>query len=372
MKTKIEKNLITIDSLKYKIPVSLVDYIDYSIVSKVGKFIIDTGEVIEDTAKNELKSFKVSDTISIRLGIQQQHNLQTNELIDYLVIYVNSKLLGTSYLQGIHRGNIASIYDLIHKMGIVKMPYEVFCIAECSDIDFKLDEFYTIDEWIKILDEVEARVPLSNSQKDGVFRYNKSKFNDLNIGLELGKRDTSTYSRPYIKFYYKEGELLSKSQAFAKENLNPEDYKNLCRIEATLKNKRHAQELGIDSMRLIDLIMLDHETKLKIFTYAFQKHFKIRSKVVKLETISEEQSEDKKLGMKDRMLLTFVQYMVQENKFSKAEIIEFLNSNVGNDTRIEKHKRKKLIDELFDVYLMPLPAIKMNETVNNFFARFGV
>lgn len=368
--SKIDRT-ITIDSLKYRIPVSLLDHLDYTIVSKVGKYIIETGEVIDDIAKHELKEFKLTSTTSIRLGIQTQYSLATNEPIEYLVIYMNSKLLpvsGGSYLDGIHSGNLITIYDLLQNTGIVKMPYEVFCYAECSDIDFKIDFTYLVPEWIKILDEVENRVPLSNSQKDGVFRYNKSKGNDLNIGLELGKRESATYSRPYIKFYHKEGELLSKSKDFAREHVPVGTYKDLCRIEATLKNKRHATEVGINSMRLIDLIMLPHETKLNIFTYAFKKHFKTRTKAVKLETIGL----SKKLGMKDSLLLQAIQFMATETKMSRHDIIRFFDINAIDDTRQKKHKRKQLIDEYFDVYLMPLPTIKMNETVSSFFNQFGI
>jgi len=347
-----------------------VDYVDYTIISKVGKHIVETGEVIDDVEKHELKEFKISESVKIRIGIQTQYNLATNEPIEYLVIYLNSKLFASEeYFQGIHSANLVKIYDSIQSLGIVKIPYEVFCIAECSDVDFKMDMIYTIKEWINILDEVENRVPLSNSQKDGVFRYNKSKGNDLNIGLELGKRDSATYSRPYIKFYHKAGELLSKSKEFTKEHLPIENLNNdLCRIEATLKNKRHAKEVGIDSMRLIDLITLPYETKLNIFTYAFKKHFKTRNKMPKLDTLETV----KKLGMKDKMLLLSVHFMAQENKLSKNEIIEFFNINSVDDTRLEKHKRKKLIEEFFDTYLMPLPTIKMNETVTNFFSQFGV
>lgn len=368
--SKIDKT-ITIDSLKFRIPVSLVDHIDYKIVSKVGKHIIETGEVIEDVAKHELKEFKLSSTTSIRLGIQTQFNLATNAPIEYLVIYINSKLLpsaGGVYLEGIHSSNIFSVYNLIQKTGIVKMSYEVFCIAECSDIDFKKDFIYLMSEWRNILDEVENRIPLSNSQKDGIFRYNKSKGNELNQGLELGKRDSATYSRPYLKFYYKEGELLSKSKDFAIEHVPSGTYNNLCRIEATLKNKRHAEEIGIKSMKLIDLVMLDAETKLGIFTYAFKKHFKTRSKIVKLDTIDS----SKKLGMKDMLLIQAIKFMAIETKMSKNDIIQFFDLNAVDDTKQKKHKRKLLIDEYFDTYLMPLSKFKMNETVSVFFNQFGM
>ena len=117
MKTNVNNNFkliehATIDSLKIRCLLSKVTILDTSILDEKTKYIISdsTGEIIEETKIKHLSKEIKFQHYSIKVAIVSQYNFALKKNIDYLEIYLHSKILETDYFNGITIQNIEAMF----------------------------------------------------------------------------------------------------------------------------------------------------------------------------------------------------------------------------------------------------------------------
>ena len=160
---------------------------------------------------------------------------RTTQTKQGFAISINSKLLHSSYLEGINSNTIEKIYDNLISQGVLSFSYETFLSSDVSDIDLKVD--YMTTNFSQYTNKVFNNV---NLHWKGVARIMKSK-NKIS-GMQIFKR--SHRSNPYFKLYNKKLELSTKSVAFANEYLQGQTIPD-ARVEITYCNSVALTKYGL-------------------------------------------------------------------------------------------------------------------------------
>lgn len=169
--------------------------------------------------------------------------ISDKEQTEYLDIAFSSKILKHRYFTGIRSHHLKYLSDELQSFGFAEWDFATFCKARPSDIDFKKDVYVkspvAINDWLSTL--VDLTKPSKKSSKG----YNHfSNLKKQNIGLEYGKRTgSSNMAHPYFKYYYKNGELNTKSKEFKYSYLQGckktgiDLSKTILRLEFTIKGR---------------------------------------------------------------------------------------------------------------------------------------
>lgn len=263
-----------LDSFKLRLPLGLVEVIDKSLLKP--KYLIDLDEFIqsgvyEQEFKNKAKQFIING-ISTRIAVEEQKIDFKGNIERYLTIGVNSKQLEGSYLAGIGKDNIIVIYDYLIAFNCIKISFKDFIgCSQVTDMDIKIDFHQSMDEFNSLTKYLKENTKQSNKAGKG-FKDFPSK---SNRGVQWSERSVSgnkAQSNPFIKIYHKEIELDNNSFQFASKYLNPDEYKNLIRLETTIKNKNHFKYLGIKDNNFSTILNLSQEQLKQVFKIAFKKH----------------------------------------------------------------------------------------------------
>ena len=269
---------ISMDSGKVRIPLSEVELIGdnlgkiHTVVNK------ETGESFDDFKKNSEKyNYK---GVSVHWRLEDQYD--KGIVKEYLVILINSKIFrGLKYFEGITNDNSKLLYDSIIELGIAKFSYASFLKAQCTDIDFKRDDYCKLfGDVILQIKNISKPSALSNrgynildTRKKGIL---------INQGIEFGKRKTASIGYPYLKFYHKFIELVYNSSEFYREYIEPLnlDIENLVRTEFTIKNKAHFLKYKIVDTSLENILNLDQSALESIMKDILRIHLDQRIKVI--------------------------------------------------------------------------------------------
>lgn len=263
------KNEIALDSFKIRIPLSLVELIHPAFKDELSVINTTTGEIDSDYFKKNSHAI-FENGIKIRFAIEEQTTSQ-NTRLKYLIILINSKILKSSYFEGITQNNIHLVYDELIKLKVANFTFDAFISSEITDVDFKQDYTYkgSHDDFRKMITQLFNATRESKSRDKGCRSYTTKS----NMGIEWSKRETIAFkTSPFVKIYHKEIELKNKSSEFANEYLREIDYSDLVRIEATVKNKKHFRTFGVDITALDYILRLDAKVKENIIKTAFKKH----------------------------------------------------------------------------------------------------
>jgi len=144
-------NSIRLDSLKLRIPISIIDILDDSILAHYIEVNESTGELTPEYYKTKFKEYTYSQTSKVKIGIEKRITAE-GRAEDCLMVYLNSKVLKEKYFEGLHIDNIKSVYDDLISLNVFNVSYEVFLRSDCTDIDLKMDESMNQDEWNILLD----------------------------------------------------------------------------------------------------------------------------------------------------------------------------------------------------------------------------
>lgn len=266
------ENLVSIDSLKIRIPFSRVEILDTNLGANFIVFNEKTSEVSEEESfkKNSLKHSVKG--VTTYYGLERQVNAM-GIVSEYLVILFNSKLVYDRYFEGITNGNIGLIYDRLISMSIVSFDYDTFLSGECTDVDYKKD--IECKQYRKAISLIEQNAKAHKKINKGCNHFNAIG----NVGIEFGKRITATESYPFVKIYHKGIELGgNKSLAFYMEYLSNlgVDMDNLIRIEATIKNRKHFKKFGITDTRLSSLLKTPQSKMSEIISKSLKVHLEPR------------------------------------------------------------------------------------------------
>ena len=367
-------NSIRIDSLKIRIPLSLVSVKDISLYNLYSKVCIDNGEIDEEAdAKRKLKEYQFNTTAKVKVGIAK---LKTSQGIheECLVILLNSKFLRERYFQGIHFDLIQDVYNDLMSLNIFDVDFDTFVRSECTDIDFKFDEFMTQDTWNSLLDEFKKLTMPSAELDKGFVRFRPNKRQPLNNGLQYNKRETATKSRPFLKLYWKGGELLTPAEAkgsrdFYEEHLqlkiSEAQVKQIVRIETTIKNKEHAKSLGIESTTLLSLLSLTEATKENIFNKIISKHLHRSRKTIDIEPAKNRSNFTPTEQVEYNAIVSLMSYA----KMTAQDVIEALLQ--GIECPVSRSRKKSALSQIYELHIKGNKTDISVEKMNSFFLKFG-
>jgi hypothetical protein len=245
----LQSTLHSIDSLKIRIPLAQVEVLNESIMHHWVRLNTGTGEIDTTEFKNKAYYHK-GNGYSTKYLVQEQ-SLPNQSPITYLTIGVSAKLLESRYQEGITPETLPTLYSQLIDQGEVKFSYESFGKGIPSDIDVKRDFGATCEVFSGVMHHMESFTIPHKSTDKGVKSWNQK----TNQGIEWNKRETNAYMKaPYLKMYNKSLELKHKSTDFASYHLSGYDIDNVIRIEATLKNKKHMAQFGINGNTLMELV----------------------------------------------------------------------------------------------------------------------
>ena len=106
MKHKLSlSDIISLDSLKLRIPLIQVSLKDKGLLDHLIEVNSSTGEVNPEYYKRKAKEYTISDSVKIRIGIQ---NVVTSKGLhtEQLIVLLNTKILGSRYFEGFTKDNI--------------------------------------------------------------------------------------------------------------------------------------------------------------------------------------------------------------------------------------------------------------------------
>lgn len=246
-------NQFSIDSCKIRLPIDMISikdnrlYDDYISIHKESYEKYGSIEIDEDDFKR--KAIKIDqDGVKIHFMLQNFFIDAKGSQRQFLVILVNSKILGSNYFKGINSETIRQLYDTIMSLGIVSFNYESFIWnAKVSDLDIKVDFLQKKPDafFSKIVSDCDKNKRSSFSNKG--YKLFKSK---TNKGIAFGSRPDATLGSPFFKIYHKKTELFYNSNVFFAKYLQKfyrlkddnsiiqSDYNYIVRAEYTLKNQK--------------------------------------------------------------------------------------------------------------------------------------
>ena len=364
--TKDKINIISVDSLKLRIPLTLVDIRDKSIYDHYIELNASTGEMSTEFPKTKFKEYYLSKTSKVKVGIEKRITAQ-GKADDCLIIYLNSKSIKQRYFEAIHMDIIESIYGNIMALNVFHVDYETFLRSDCTDIDFKLDEVMTQLEWSEVINQFKlATIPSKQSDK-GYTAFKPTKNQPYQNGLQYNKRATATMSKPFLKLYWKGGELLSNSKDYRDEHLldfTDEELLQIVRIETTVKNKKHANKLGIQDVTLLGLLSLTEETKVNVFRQIFTKYLD----KPKRQTVIDKLSKKDKLKPSDQIYYVAIVSLMDHTKSTSNEVIESLIQTV--ECKVSKSRQKMHLNSIYENFIKGNDVDIRTEKINSFFTKF--
>jgi hypothetical protein len=238
-----------IDSLTILIPRESVQIIDSTFEQKYLLYFPDTDEV-ETKARQKNVHIELIDDIKLRIdSLSRMWNGENRKFIRFVI---TSKFLKSRYFEGINKGNIKLIYELLMQMQIAYFDYDTFLNSYIADIDICIDMKLNINQQKEVKKQYTLRVLLK------LQRYIQQLKNVTN--LQINERTKATEAKPFIKFYNKHQEFEVRSKTFKERYLN--EYEKILsegvyRAEVTIKNSKHRKRIGLSECntlaKLLDL-----------------------------------------------------------------------------------------------------------------------
>ncbi|SHM72236.1 hypothetical protein [Flavobacterium xinjiangense] len=182
--------------------------------------------------------------ITIRIGLCEipifDNETKQKNQTKFINLTVSAKLLKYRYFEGINRKNIKLLYDEFIQFKVFTCSFDCFLSGYISDVDICINRY--TNSPLCFEDALNVLISQTGNKAKHLHKISES----MNVGLTFNKRDFAKPSIPFIKFYHKEFELLSKSVDFYNFYLFPtyaKAIKNLTRCEVTIKNYAHKERL---------------------------------------------------------------------------------------------------------------------------------
>ena len=332
---------IRVDSLKLRIPIDLVRVLDESIFDTYSEINDATAEISSEQSKRKVKEFYTSETSKIKVSIEQR--MTSDGVQECIMLLLNSKFTKRAYFEGIHYDALEQIYKDIIDLKIFEMDFDDFVRCDVTDVDIKLDESMSQLSWAKIINLFKQNTKASPQAGKGYTPYPPTRQKPYQNGLQFGTRTGATDPKPFIKLYWKGGELLSNSEDFYNEHIKggitQVELLNIVRIEATIKNKNHASRCGIENFTLLGVLSLREEQLLKAFQYMAGKYinpvtFNYNTPKVGLSATELVLHDALKLGLNYTSIEIVVDKLIQSQRTASA-----------------KSKKKRLLLDIYNEYI---------------------
>lgn len=351
----LNNDLITVDSLKLRLSVDKVQVLNESLTSHWIIVNALTGEINQDEQFRD-KAYRLnSQGISTRYAIEKQQT-KDKTVKEFVVIAVNSKMLGSLYFEGLTPENLIQVYNYLMSQKVVSFSYKDFINAECTDVDYKKDFICPdIDLLIKKLSSLTIQ---SSKRGEGYKIYDKVN----NKGIEWADRRTTSISKaPFIKIYSKHLDLTSQSKDFRQAFLQDKEIKNLTRVEFTIKNKKHFRLYKVEDTTLKSVVSISQPILNTMLKTTIAKHTQKAIKPIKAKT-------EGKRSATEQKLINLVQ-MAVESKIGISELRRYYTMNLNKKTAVRTEVQ---IDEIWKTYFSKLAITKEVVQVENWLKNVGI
>jgi hypothetical protein len=350
--------LWAMDSVSIRIPLTAVKIIDSELQVLYHTFNGSTGE--EKAVVRTTNVVKLDSGIKTKFSIEIQFN-KDNQKVEHLVVMLTSKMLKSRYFEGIHSGTIQVVFDFLMDQNSVVFSMEEFMSAQCVDIDFKHDftaSKLTMKQALKVMEGQYIKTGRKHSFCEGHGLTNRqSAKSETNIGLQFNDRKTtSIHTSPYMKIYFKTGELLTKSNIFALSHLNelPED---LIRVEFTIKNKEH---LKISNMPNTLEGLLN--TPQEVINEAYEKTLRVLVSKRLREAVKNDQIAPKDLAVVNLI----IQVLDAGGTWAVCK-----TNTLGTLTGSNRVKKSAMLEDLYNSYIAPIKKYSNFKNVDTVLEQIG-
>jgi hypothetical protein len=267
---EIPYNKWLIDSAKFYIPTHAFTKIDIP-----NEFILlnkGTGEVIDDFKKNSLtipyKNHKIYLGREKKVIPKKNGN---NIVYDNVVIYFPAKIDIENYFNGITINLMAEVLQFLKDELYFdyKDIHELIYVIECKDLDIKIDRRFDWSDKEKLVKYNKILKERFNGLPNMVNTFNNEK---NGVGLQTYKREISTISKPFCKFYSKSDEVKSYINEFPADIIEELENFLIYRYEYTIKNIAWFRFFGISNL-FHQIIELPQEKLKEIGIYYLNTNF---------------------------------------------------------------------------------------------------
>lgn len=243
-----------VDSTRLSIPLFDCKVIDTNLIDPIIRRAINTntGEIIQSEEKpceGIPTQITNNDGTYIKFWIEKQFYYTqegAKEHTDFITFLVNSKHLKERYFEGITLDTLPTLYEYLMSYKIIEFNYQSLLNARYNDIDICVDFKSTPEHFDVLKNELRA---LSSSPEHWHTATGQKDNSGTWTPIRQEPRKQATPGKPFIKFYSKEEDFNNKSRIFAQTYIETDLYKDLYRVEATIKNSRHKVHLGISEAK---------------------------------------------------------------------------------------------------------------------------
>lgn len=354
-------NKAVIDSLSLKIPFSECNIIDERLTSQTCIYY-ETLDMIDCELHPPKPIVIIQDGITVRVSLTEipiyNKELDKHETTKFIVLTLSSKLLRTRYFEGIHKHNLMYLYNQFMYMNVFRCSLETFINGHISDIDICINLY--VEHPSIYHDALNLIVTDCGVKAKYCHLINENQ----NLGLTINTRHSAKPSLPFIKLYYKEYELLTKSAEFYNKFLFPEygqAIKKLTRIECTIRNAHHKR-------RLIKHNIIPEYTTLKEFVEIPESNLR-EFVVFSLKSYIEPQFRIKSpdLSPTDHIIFQLIQNCYQKgyDKDSLLQIADLFDNHNKDSTDVARSRIRSKIKSLSDLILNTDLKIAAKENYNH-------
>lgn len=354
---------VSIDSFKYRIELTELDWYCDSLLDHYGEVNLTTSEVIESSDNFKLKAKQYKEKgVTTYFKVENGIRVTKDRTANVLVILINAKLLkGIAYFEGITPGNIESIYNQLMSLEVFKCSLSAFLkYGKVTDCDYKLDAKMNIEQYKEVLSQMKSMIKL----KPNVVTRTKFKGKD-NIGLQLNERKATNYkSSPFLKIYNKSADLKYNSREFKDSYLSGVDCNDIVRIETTVKNNEHFKSLGIKNNSLENVLNASDEIRNNIVKSAVSKYMNVAKRV--------------KTKMRDPNKLTPTETLICQGLIATMEGLNMSYQNAVKytiapiESKVSRSRMKALLDKIYLGQIKGQDLDKKLEQTDTYFRLLGI
>lgn len=367
-----------IDSYRILIPADKAEIIDKRFGATYVRYYNELDEFEEELTDNNSYTVRKKG-ITTRFQLCKRHidyNKGSQNPEDVVLIFVNAKMLGERYLEGITKNNLEVLYEYIQSLNVVKFSYLDFQNSKATDVDFcidlldsSLEEHYTTHHrfvntvYQNILHTYQGTI--KKYKDDSTKIDNASRWQGLQT--QFAMRTKATPAKPFITIYDKSGELLDgelyytmrvqnrlpsnlaskakKDEAsyefyynYLKDSkVNASICKGITRVECSLRNKKTLDYYGLKSFSIVDYLNITEEKYRDVCKKMFAKY-------TTTQTVVRDYNE---MTPMEQVILNSINQLIRLG-MSKTEIEGYLLQ--GFEDRSQKNNKsrmKGLINGLF-------------------------
>ncbi len=326
-------------------------------VVRTTKYIESTGELISTTSKvsepividtNEGTYFKVY----LDSQITYVEGQRTTEY--YLTLLVNSKLLQKDYFKGITKDTFKALYNYVMGTDTFNCSYDSFKNARYNDTDICFDFKSTKEEFTHL------HKSLKSSFHNPSLLHSVTKADNLGMWTPSAKdpRKQATPSKPFVKFYSKELDMLYNSASFAKAFLEPLEYIDVFRFECTIGNSKHKKRLGITPLKTIWQLL---NTDLNSISQSIFKEYIDKPRIVKTKAMTPSKE----------VYLNLMSLLIK-HKAPLEDIRATFELDTAVHNRVTVNKYKELYYELLKHDEIDLETIQTNQSILSIYDYLGI